>query len=137
MPKYEVMVCWKQAKHVAVEAESLDDAVRQVMSLDREEIDRLIAPGAQPYSVYRDMSYLCGPYDPEEVKALVLEEQYAEEQSGKIVTVTFYGRKEGTTGTFYDITEEFNTHPMIDMKEWLDEACSRGYEVERLVEVVS
>ena len=54
-----------------------------------------------------------------------------------MITVPFYGRKEGTTGAFHDIEEEFNAHPMLDMKSWLEEVYSRGYEVERLVEIVS
>ena len=54
-----------------------------------------------------------------------------------MVTVTFHGRREGETGNSYDITEEFNTHPMLDLHGWLKEVHARGYEFSRLVEIVS
>jgi hypothetical protein len=54
-----------------------------------------------------------------------------------MVTVTFHGRREGWTGPCYDITEKFDTNPMLDLQRWLKEAYARGYEVEGLVEIVS
>ncbi len=54
-----------------------------------------------------------------------------------MVTVTFHGRKEGAIGIFYDITEEFDTNPMLDLNGWLKEVYARGYEFSRLVEIVS
>jgi hypothetical protein len=46
-----------------------------VRSLNREAIDRVIAPGAQQISVDLGMSYLDEEYDPDQVKAMVREEE--------------------------------------------------------------
>ena len=58
-------------------------------------------------------------------------------EENRMVTVTFHGRKEGAIGFFYDITEEFDTNPMLDLNGWLKEVPARGYEFSRLVEIVS
>ena len=75
MPNYKVMVSWIQSEHVTVEADSLHAAVMHVRSLNREAIDRVIAPGAQQISVDLGMSYLDEEYDSDQVKAMVMEEQ--------------------------------------------------------------